>query len=121
MTAKLEYEGELMIGEVLTGISFGATGYRGVATFGRNYRQRDGKRSAAPGKFFTDRSLYGRLCRFCQVRIAGASSCYPAASAFHTGRRDSSGPLVYVVKQRSQVYTCRQATGRGLAQPAVAG
>jgi hypothetical protein len=39
LTAGLEYERELMIGEVLTGISFGYVIAR-VAAFGRNYRLR---------------------------------------------------------------------------------
>lgn len=52
--AGLEYEGELVIDEMLTGTAFGVTGTAGVATLGRNYRQRDGKRSGATGKFFTD-------------------------------------------------------------------
>jgi hypothetical protein len=52
--AGLEYEGELVTDEMLTGAAFVPAGTAGVATFGRNYRQRDGKRSAATGKFFTD-------------------------------------------------------------------
>jgi len=61
VTARLRYDGELMIGEVLTGISFGATGIAHVAAFGSNYRLRDGKLSAVRGKFFLDAAHSIRL------------------------------------------------------------
>jgi hypothetical protein len=48
-TAGLEYEGELEIDEVLKGTA-SALRVAGVLAFGRNYRQRDGKRSTATGK-----------------------------------------------------------------------
>jgi hypothetical protein len=41
-----------MIGEMLTGISFGVTGIAIVAAFCRNYRLQDGKHSPARGQFF---------------------------------------------------------------------
>jgi hypothetical protein len=50
--AGLEYEGELVIDEMLAGTASGATGTGRVATFDRNYWQRDGKSSAATGRFF---------------------------------------------------------------------
>jgi hypothetical protein len=64
----LEYEGELVIDEMLTGTAFGPTNTGGVATSGRNYRQRDGKRSAATENFFIDDSLL-RFNRFVVTRF----------------------------------------------------
>jgi hypothetical protein len=76
--AGLEYEGELVIDEMLTGTAFGPTGTGGVATFAKNYRQTEGKRSAATRKFFTDDSLLRFCCRDLSIhRLTGFVHRWP--------------------------------------------
>jgi hypothetical protein len=53
----VEYERELVMGEMLTVTSFGAKNRARVAAFGKNYRQVDRKSSASVEIFFTCHSL----------------------------------------------------------------